>query len=229
MDSEKDISYEEKILDCLRNNNYGLTVAGIAEKIGSSRNTVYRYLGILEGKELVFKKEIGRYNLYFSKEGRQVNIDVVASFYKGILIALDREFLQTPSQFKTIGKTMSDIVILPFETEDIERIKSIERPLKKGFIEVLAEIRPYISLLHDKIALKDIIVNEEERKLIIHFINSDILEEYEAGINHFYILTGFVEAKIKSRFNLNVHCEVLDYKISKKNEENYVRISLELI
>jgi len=204
MDSEKDISYEEKILDCLRNNNYGLTVAGIAEKIGSSRNTV-------------------------SKEGRQVNIDVVASFYKGILIALDREFLQTPSQFKTIGKTMSDIVILPFETEDIERIKSIERPLKKGFIEVLAEIRPYISLLHDKIALKDIIVNEEERKLIIHFINSDILEEYEAGINHFYILTGFVEAKIKSRFNLNVHCEVLDYKISKKNEENYVRISLELI
>jgi len=60
MNDKDENTYEDKILDCLMRNNYGLTVVGISKMIGASRNTVYRYLGILETKNLVFKKEIGK-------------------------------------------------------------------------------------------------------------------------------------------------------------------------
>ena len=122
MNDKDENSYEDKILDCLMRNNYGLTVVGISKLIGASRNTVYRYLGILETKTLVFRKEIGRYNLYFSKEGRQITIDVVAGFYKGLLIALNKELPIEPEQFKNIGKFISNYVSLPFEKDDIDQV-----------------------------------------------------------------------------------------------------------
>jgi len=225
MDSDKEPSFEEKILECLMDNAYGLTVVGLAEKIGASRNTIYRYLGILEGKGLIFKKEIGRYNLYFSKEGRRVSRDIVASFYRGILTAFSQE-IPDPAQFKRAGRTVSKYVKLPFETENPLDFIESEETLKKEFIEVLSVIRPYISLLHDKLILKDVSV--EENKVLIHFINSDMLEEHEAGIYHFYLLAGFIEEKIKSLFNIEVNCEILDYHISEKDGDNFIKISLEL-
>ena len=229
MNDKDENSYEDKILDCLMRNNYGLTVVGISKLIGASRNTVYRYLGILETKTLVFRKEIGRYNLYFSKEGRQITIDVVAGFYKGLLIALNKELPIEPEQFKNIGKFISKYVSLPFEKDDIDQIVKIETPLKREFLDILEVIRPYVSLLHDKITLKDVVVNEQEKKLLIHFINSDILEEFESTISHFYIVTGFIEAKIKNRIKINVKCDVIDYQLSNKDEENFIKITLEIL
>ncbi len=228
MSADKEASFEDKILECLMENSYGLTVAGLAQKIGASRNTVYRYLGILEGKELVFRKEIGNYNLYFSTEGRQVSRDIVASFYRGILAAFSNE-LPEPSQFKAAGRMVSKYVQLPFETENIAELLKSEDSLRQEFVEVLGLIRPYISLLHDKLILKDITILDNMRKVIVEFINSDMLEEYESGIYHFYLLTGFVEEKIKTLFNINVKCDVIEYEISKKNQDNFIKISLELI
>ena len=228
MSLEKDPSFEDKILDCLMENSYGLTVAGLAKKIGASRNTVYRYLGILEGKELIFKKEIGNYNLYFSTEGRQVSRDIVASFYKAILVAFSIE-LPEPSQFKKVGRIVSKHVQLPFETDNLGDFYKSEESLRKEFAEVLGVIRPYISLLHDKLILNDITVIENEKKVIIEFINSDMLEGDEAGIYHFYLLTGFVEEKIRSLFNIDIKCDVVEYITSKKNQDNFIKISLELV
>jgi len=229
MNDKDENTYEDKILDCLMRNNYGLTVVGISKLIEASRNTVYRYLGILETKNLVFRKEIGRYNLYFSREGRQITIDVVAGFYKGLLIALNKELPIEPEQFKNIGRFISNYVFLPFEKDDIDQIVKIETPLKREFLDILEVIRPYVTLLHDKITLKDVVVNEEEKKLLIHFINSDILEEYKSTISHFYIVTGFIEEKIKNRIKIEVKCDVVDYQYSNEDEENFIKISLELI
>jgi len=118
---------------------------------------------------------------------------------------------------------------LPFEKGNLGQIIKIETPLKREFLDVLEVIRPYVSLLHDKITLKDVVVNEEEKKLLIHFVNSDILEEYESTISHFYIVTGFIEAKIKSKYNIKVKCDVVEYQLSNEDEENYIKISLNLI
>ena len=82
MNSKSKRNFEQEIVDCLIDNNYGMTVLGIAEKIGVSRNTVYRYIGILEGKNEVFKREVGTYKLYYSKEARLISRKIILTFYK---------------------------------------------------------------------------------------------------------------------------------------------------
>ncbi len=229
MSLEKEEKFEDKILECLLSNGYGLTVAEIARLINASRNTVYRYLGILEAKDIVFRKEIGNYNLYFSKEGRQISRDIVASFYTGLLIALSKELSNLPSKFKEIGKIISNYVVLPFDAQTLNQFGASKEFIKKEFVEVLGILRPYISLLHDRIVLKDILVEENAKRIVLHFVNSDMLQEHEEGINHFYLLTGFIEAKIKLLFNLTVKCDILNYQISKEKKENFIKFSLELI
>ena len=222
------MDYEKKILECLKSSAYGLTVTGISKKLGASRNTVYRYLDILEGKDVIFKKEIGRYNLYFSKEARAVSRDIISSFYKGLLVALNDEFPEDRVKFKEFGKTIAKHVNFPYEVDDLAQLMGSEELLKKEFIEVLGVIRPYFSLLHDKISLKDIDINEKERKLLFHFVNSDMLEEIQEGINHFYLLAGFLEEKVREKFGLNVRADILEYEISEKDGENYIDVSLTL-
>ena len=66
----KDIDYEQKILDLLSESLFGLTITAISEGVSISRNTAYRYLGILEAKGKVYNKKVGTYNLYFAKKRR---------------------------------------------------------------------------------------------------------------------------------------------------------------
>lgn len=60
--------YNEKIMDCLDQNNFGMTITQISEEINGNRNTVSKYLNRLESKDIVYKKEIGKACLYFIKD-----------------------------------------------------------------------------------------------------------------------------------------------------------------
>ena len=104
MSSKTKRNYEQEILQCLIDDNYGLTVLGIAEKIGASRNTVYKYLAKLEGENLIFNRAVGTYKLYYSREARLISRDIVLSFYKGLLSALSEEIQLNPERFKILGK-----------------------------------------------------------------------------------------------------------------------------
>lgn len=221
-----EIINKEKILQCLTDNN-GMLVQDIAKGTGLSRNTVYRYLGILESEDLIFKRNFGLYNLYFSKESRQISRDIVSSYYKGLLVALNEEIPLNPIRFKVFGKKIANYVNLPNEAEDFHNLINLKPPIKKNTLKLLDSMRPYFSLLHDKITLKSLQMTEDKKKIIFHFVNSDLLEEDIAYIFHFYILTGFIEAKIKKHLNIIVECEVLDYKVAKEDNQNFVKISLE--
>ena len=83
--------------------------------------------------------------------------DVVASFYKGLLIAFSKK-IPDPAQFKECGKIISHHVKLPFEIDKITQILESDEPLKEEFVEILSVIKPYISFLHYKITLKHIIL-----------------------------------------------------------------------
>ena len=88
----KDIDYERRILDCVSENLFGLTITAIAEKTNISRNTVYRYVGILETQGTIYNKRVGTYNLYFSKIKSMLFRDTVTSFFKALLSCLKEEF-----------------------------------------------------------------------------------------------------------------------------------------
>ncbi|MFX0070786.1 MAG: hypothetical protein ACFFAO_06825 [Candidatus Hermodarchaeota archaeon] len=228
MNSKTKRNFEQEIVDCLIDNNYGITVLGIADKIGASRNTVYRYLGILEGKNQIFKREIGTYKLYYSKEARLISREIVLSYYKGLLNALNDEIQLNPIRFKVLGRKIANYLDIPFEVEDYQNLININKSLKSNELEFLSSLQPYFTLLHDKITLKKIINEKDRKKFIVHFVDSDLLEEEIPYIYHFYILSGIIEGKFAQLFNLKVKCDVLDYKTMKENGENYIKISLEL-
>ena len=47
---QKKRDFEKEILECLGDSSFGMTITSIAEEINTTRNTVYRYLALLEGK-----------------------------------------------------------------------------------------------------------------------------------------------------------------------------------
>ncbi|MHA1147259.1 MAG: HTH domain-containing protein [Promethearchaeota archaeon] len=219
-------NYEEEILKCLIDDVYGLTVFEIAKKIKASRNTIYRYIGKLEGKGIVFKKEVGAYNLYFSSEARQISGDIVLSYYKGLLVALSQDLPPNPARFKKYGKIIADYVHIPNEMEDCEQLLHVENP--NEYVNILSSMQPYFSVLHDKIILKDIIVHQKKKEVIFHFDNSHMLRKDRASIFHFYILSGFIEAKIRKNLSKDARCNVKNYNLSENPKENFIQIALEI-
>jgi len=220
--------FNQEIIECLIDNNFGLTVLGIAEKIGASRNTVYKYLAKLEEKNAIFKREVGTYKLYYSTEGRLISRNIVLSFYKGILAALNDEIQLNPIRYKVIGKKIANYIDIPFDAEDLQKLLNADKSFKLDDINMLNSLKPYFTLLHDKLTLKNIRRVKGKKKFIFHFVDSDLLEEDKTYMYHFYILTGIVEAKISKFLNVRVNCDVEDYKTSKEDKENYIEISLEL-
>lgn len=221
--------YEQEILQCLIDDIYGLTVLEIAEKIKASRNTIYRYLAKLEGKGAIFRKEVGAYNLYFSTEGRKLSSNVVNSYYKGLLVALSQDLPPNPSIYKKYGKVIADYVDLPEEMKDYEELLHLDDQSNRQSLNILSSMQPYFSILHDKITLKDIKIGREKKEVIFHFVNSDMLKEDKTYIYHFYILSGFIEAKIRKNLGKEARCDVRKYDISEETNENYIQFSIELL
>ncbi|MFX1266812.1 MAG: winged helix-turn-helix transcriptional regulator [Promethearchaeota archaeon] len=60
------INHEFIILECIRDNPGGVTVSDIANFTKFSRNTVSKYVSILELKKQIFSKKVGAYRLYFA-------------------------------------------------------------------------------------------------------------------------------------------------------------------
>jgi len=230
MSSKNKRNFNQEIIECLIDNNYGLTVLGIAEKIGASRNTVYKYLAKLEEKDDIFKREVGTYKLYYSTEGRLISRNIVLSFYKGILAALYETFLSSgpnPEIFSKIGRIIAEHIDIPFNAGDLQKLLRADKSFKLDDLNMLNALKPYFTLLHDKLKLKSIRPIEGKKKFIFRFVDSDLFEEEKAYMYHFYILTGIVEAKI-AEFSDNIRCYVEGYKTSKEDKENYVEIALEL-
>ena len=89
--ANKKSNYEQEILGCLENKTMGLTVTNITNLLGISRNTVSKYLAILELQHLIDKQDIGAYRFYFSKNtSGNLPSSLTTSFIKGFLAGLKK-------------------------------------------------------------------------------------------------------------------------------------------
>ncbi len=78
--------YNEKIMECLNQNNFGMTITEISEEINGNRNTVSKYLNRLESKDIVYKKEIGKASLYFLKDIESKVLNFITENPSGVTI-----------------------------------------------------------------------------------------------------------------------------------------------
>ncbi len=67
METNNKNNYKAKILNVLDDSTFGLTITEIADKTRFHRNTVSKYVNVLEAEGLLNKKEISAARIYSSK------------------------------------------------------------------------------------------------------------------------------------------------------------------
>ena len=62
-------NYKERIMELLKEDSFGLTIADLSKKIGTTRHTVSIILAELKGAEIVEIRKVGIAKLHLLKQG----------------------------------------------------------------------------------------------------------------------------------------------------------------
>ena len=219
----KDIDYEKAILDLLSESLFGLTITAISEGVNISRNTAYRYLGILEAKGKVYNKKVGTYNLYFSKKRSMLYKDGIIGFIKGLMSSLKRRLPNEEDLFKKIGEEIGSKLDIPFTHSGREELEELKTFSDREILESVNMWVPFFNLLFDNIMLSNVEVNENKKSAVYTFIHSELLEDTDEYIYYFYILSGLVGKKLSEFAQRPVEFELLEYKIFDTKENSYIK------
>ncbi|HEY0089077.1 MAG TPA: helix-turn-helix domain-containing protein [Candidatus Lokiarchaeia archaeon] len=220
--------YKKEILDSLNENLFGMTVTDISTKTTISRNTVYRYLGMLEAKGKVYNKRVGTYNLYYSKKKSLLFKDGIMDFFKGLLVNLKQEFPNKEDTFKEFGRKIADSIEVPFTTKGREQLKELKDFPDTKILETVGYWLPYFNVLFDSIDISNMEIDKEKKRGVFTFVNSDMLQISDDYIYYFYLIIGLIEKKLSLYSGRNIKCNVLEYKIQEKEENSYIKVSIQI-
>ena len=217
----KGINWAEEILNYIKENPFGLTIKDIAEGIGTSRVTVYKYIDILQEQEKVFIREVGLYKLYYSSDRIVLPLKFVAAFYNGILTGLKEKF-SSEKEFKELGYIIADV--MKFELiKQFPKTLRIEIKTFKDFLGYFAKLYPYLDIVLDNNLIIDENISEDGTKALFHFKNLNLFNLSGDFKYHYYILTGMMERSLSRIFKKEIHAEIVELDINNKS----VKISLE--
>jgi DNA-binding transcriptional ArsR family regulator len=218
---------KSEILNKLSDSVSGLTITELSNKTGIHRNTVSKYLGILEAEELVNKKDIGAAHLYFSKKRKYLRKNLVNSFIQALLFALKNEFPNNEQIFKDVGLKILDhfeFSLGDAYREEIEKLRGISDT--KAYLKLFKEFYNSFDFFQDDI---DISIDKlQENKIVYKIKNSEYLDNSDDFIYFFYVMCGITEGIYLRNLNLKVVCNVEDIHISSNKKESFIDVSLEI-
>jgi len=100
-----------KILNLLEDEDLGLTISQIAEKIDLNRNSTAKYLEIMAEKELIYKREQGPTQKLFypirKSKAFEARADYMVKFYQTLHSSFFYDFLGDPKKAREIGIKMA--------------------------------------------------------------------------------------------------------------------------
>ncbi|MFX1237419.1 MAG: hypothetical protein ACFFAS_19385 [Promethearchaeota archaeon] len=219
------VDYKQRIYQCILNNGYGLTVTDIANEISFSRNTVYKYLEVLESEQRIYKKKIGMYTLYFSQEENILNKDLIISFLKGLLLNLKTAFPDKGPLFQEFGRNMAKNMKIRFSEKDKQFFKKLIYQSDEMILESIRDWLPHFNLIHDSIAVSEISLDKKNKKASITFVNSDMLELTDDYIYYFYLIVGLMEKTLSEHIGRDIKFDILEYETFDVKKNSYVKIS----
>jgi len=107
----KPVNYQLKILNALEDDDLGLSISQIAEKIGLNRNSTAKYLEIMAEKELIYKREQGPTQKLFypirKSKSFEARADAMVRFYQTLHAALFYDLLKDTKKAFEIGIQMA--------------------------------------------------------------------------------------------------------------------------
>lgn len=222
-------------MDLLPNYVSGLSITEISEKISGNRNTVSKYLSILEAKNLVYKKKIGTANLFFSSNPLYLNKRRVQSFLKAILYGLKEIFPNQEEIFKEVGRKAFKKFEIYYGTtyqKEVERLSKVPNDFKPGFI-LYQEVYNSFDIIHSPVTIN--LVELQENRAVYKFTNSEFLKKNKDYIYYFYIMCGLTEAILGDGYNKfsrankrKVICNIEEIKIGKSENDAYFTISIDI-
>jgi len=219
--------YKSKILNTLSDSASGLTITEISSKARIHRNTVSKYLGILEAEELVKKKDIGAARLYFSKKRKYLRKKLVNTFIQALLYALKSKFPDKEKIFKEIGLKLLEhfqFSLGDAYRKEIEKLRVITDT--KAYLKLFKEFYNSFDFFQDDIDIS--IVELHQNKVIYRIKNSEYLDNSDAFIYFFYVMCGITEGIYLRNLNIKIVCNVEKFHVSSNKEENFIDISLEI-
>lgn len=221
----KESNYIGQIFDLIEENPHGMTVTDIANELNISRNTVYRYIGILEGKQKVYSKKIGNYTLYYPKTQLIFNKDIFLSFFKGLLANLKEEYPNQHEIFKSMGRRIGKSMDVPLKRKGKKIVQQLDKMSKIEILESVTDYMPYFNILNDTITISKINIKRNKKKAIVTFINSEMLGSSDEYIYYFYLLMGLIEEKLSEYIGREIRFDILAYETFQDKEQSYIKFS----
>ncbi len=216
------------ILDALEGNLFGLTITDIAKEAEVSRNTVYRYIGLLKGEGEIYEKKVGSYTLYYRAGKRILSQEKLLSFFKGLLANIKRIYPNQEHVFQTIGRDMADSVTIPSTQEGTKVKERLKEMSEQEIIESIGDYLPYFNILHDTIRISKIEYDEQNMRALITFFNSELLESSDDYIYYFYVLIGIIEKKLSEYIDKELKIDIYQYETFDRKENSFMKIELNI-
>lgn len=226
---EQKINYENKILECIRNHPGGITITDIAKFTGFSRNTISKYVSVLEIKQEVFPKRIGVYTLFFATKKRYIPFDLAISYYKA-LISKFKKFLPNQEEIaKQVGKEASEDIKFIFDPAIYKQMKTLkDHPISRLHIESFKSFYPAYDIFQPNIEISIINIDPKGKNATFRFQNSIFLEDSEDHIYHIYIMCGITEGILSRELKTDVHCTVKEIYVAKEKKDSYFDIIIQI-
>lgn len=223
------INHEFEILEYIRDKPGGVTVSDIAKFTGFSRNTVSKYVSILELKEQIFSKKIGAYRLFFTTKRNFIPLELAISYYKALISRFKKYIPDTGELAKKVGKEAISDIKFTFGANVYKQMKSLKNnPISRVHLESFKSFYPTYDPFSPDIEISIINIDPKGKSATFRFKNSPFLTDTRDFDYHIYIIAGITEGILERELKVKVSCEIKDIHPSKQKEDAFFDIIIKL-
>jgi len=224
---KEDIDHEYEILEFIKDNPGGVTVSDIVKNKGFSRNTISKYVSILEIREKIFHKKVGAYKLYFSTKKHYLPLETSMSYYKAIIKNFKDFFPDAVDIAKKIGKESVPHIRFPFGRTIKKQLKNLKNnPITEAHLEAFKTFYAAYDIFQPDIQIEIQEISDEGNRAVYRFSNSRFLEDSKDYIFHIYMMSGITEGLIENSIHREVKVDVKTVHMGNSKENSYFDIEI---
>jgi DNA-binding transcriptional regulator YhcF (GntR family) len=223
MKQEKKNNYKAVIIDKLEDHPFGLSITEISNKTSFHRNTVSKYMSILEAEGKVNIKKIGAARIYTTKKRKYLRRSLVVSFIQSLLLSLKNKFPKEEQTFKEIGKEITKNFQFPIGDIYIDEFKKVRN--SSNYREKLKLFQLFYNsfdFFQDDLEIDILELNDN--KIVYRMRKCEFFNKSGKFKYFFNILCGITEGIYLQNLNLEIDCNLERIYFSEK--DSYVDISL---
>jgi len=216
-------------LEIIRDNPGGITVSEISRTTGFSRNTISKYVSILEVKNEVFPKKMGKNKSYFATKKRHIPFELAISYYKALISKFKKYLPNHEELAKQVGKEAAKDIKFRFDPIIYKQMKTIkDHPISRIHIESFKSFYPAYDIFQPNIDISIINLDLKGKTATFRFKNSIFLEDSKDYIYHIYIMCGITEGILSRELKTEVSCNVKEVYISEDKKDSYFDINIKI-